>query len=270
MIRIAVFFVLISLVLRDLNKLKEFSKVQYKDLIINHKQVLIQYVFVVVMYLLLGSAFKLSLSYLILLVFSALFVILFILKQMRIFDESYEVVMQLILVMTHLSHQFKSHQKIEHALASVFEISSDATIQKLELVQSSIQTLSYQDAFLNLHHHYLLQTLVTTMAHAQEQGDDHILHALDLIEQDIDDLNNHVFLYIQKMISLRNRILLLSVFGLVISLVSQNMLNMVVDLTGMILYQDIVFIFLLLMMVLLGYSFRIMTLPLLMKEELLN
>lgn len=269
MIRIMVTIGIGILFLRELKDLKERKNIRYHDLIINHKGMLINYSLAMVAFILLGKAFKLQMSYLLILVFSSFLMIYHILRKLRQFHNEHEAVSELILVMTHLSHQFKTHQKIEHALVEVLEVCSDKTQAKLSQVIDQFGTKTYQQAFDEYHQHYLLRTLVTTMAHAQQQGDDNIFHALNLIEQDIDDLSNHVFIFIQNMTLLRNKVLMLCVFGLGVSYVSQNMLTMVVDLSSLGLYQDIVFLFLLGNLSLLAFSFNIMGMSLLMKEELL-
>lgn len=270
MIRIVVFIILLVVFLSKLPKLIKQRNIRYKDLLVKQQSIFIQYVLGIIGLVSLSYAFKLKWSYISLLILTSLFIFSYILTRLEIFSSNYDETMQLILVMTHLSHQFKNHQKIENALQGVLEVCNDQTRDKLKEVEILFDNQTYQTAFSNFHDHYLIKTLVTTMAHAQQEGDDHINHALLLIEQDIDELNNHIYLYIQKMNFLRNRILLLSIFGMGVTLVSQNMLNMVVDLSSLAMYQDVVFIFLLIMLILLALSFNIMSLPLIMKEECLE
>lgn len=269
MMRILVMVFVLGLIIKEGVFLLRRKAIRYQDLWINNKGLMFVYVLSLGALLIVGALFKLQVSYLSILAMSSILVFYHIVRQLKYFHIEFDRVTQFILVMSHLSHQFKTHQKIEHALAEVFEVCNDNTKEKLEEVEHHLEKLGYQEAFGMYHQHYLLKTLVTTMAHAQEQGDDNIFHALNLIEQDIDELNNHVFIYIQKMMQLRNKILMLCIFGLGVSYVSQNMLNMVVDLSALGLYQDMVFLFILCNMLLLGFSFNILTLPLLMKEELL-
>lgn len=269
MIRVSVLVLMALLIAKEAKSLIKRKDIRYQDLWIKNKGLMINYILALGLFMALGKAFKLQWSYLGILCFASLFVLYHMLRQLRRFHHEYDEVTQLILVMTHLSHQFKSHQKIEHALMEVFDVCTKSTQDKLQVVVDNLHTGSYQDAFNTYHRHYLLKTLVTTMAHAQEQGDDNIFHALNLIEQDIDELNNQVFVFIQQMNTLRNKVLMLCVFGLGVSYVSQNMLTMVVDLSGMGLYQDIVFLFMLGNLILLGFSFNIMGVSLLMKEEML-
>lgn len=269
MILILSFLILSYSLLKELKNLKSYNNLVYKNLIIKHKSLVLQYCLVLLGIVILARAFKLKLLYLVLLTVLSILVFLHVLRSMNSFNQNYEETMQLILVMTHLSHQFKTHQKIEFALREVMEVCNQDTTDKLQLVLESIDHTPYQESFDTYHNHYLLKTLVTTMVHAQDEGDDHIMHALNLIEQDIDDLNNHIFLFIREMMALRNKILLLSCFGLIVTLVSQNMLNMVVDVSSLKIYQDIVFVFMATMMVFVGCSFNIMKSPLIMEEELL-
>lgn len=263
-------FTLCAYLFMELRKLQGVGKLVYKDLIIKYQNVLIQYAIVLGAIIALSYTFRMRIPYIFILVGVSMIVFIKIVKTMNQFNRNYTETTQFILVLTHLSHQFKTHQKIEHALLQVMEVCDETTRKQLEVVYEKIELESYQEAFSHYHDHYLLRTLVTTMAHAQEQGDDNIMHALNLIEQDIDDLNNHIFMFIRNMMGLRNRIVLLSCFGMVVSLVSQNMLHMVVDITTLGLYQDVVFIFMVVMVILVGSSFNILTLPLIMAEECLD
>lgn len=262
--------ILLVLIIKEGIKLMRHEEIIYKDILINNRTVLVQYGCILIVLLLVSRAFHIRWPYVVLLFLISGIVLLHVLKVLNDFDTSYHDIMQLILFMTHLSHQFKTHQKIEFALEEVKTVCDEDLILMIDLILQSIEEGRYHEAFDLYNSHYLLKTLVTTMAHAQHQGDDNIMQALTLIEQDIDDLNNHIFIYISKMVALRNRILLLTCFGLVVSFVSQNMLNMVVDLTSMTLYQDVVFIFMISIIVLLGASFNIMKMPLIMEEEMLH
>lgn len=267
MIRILAACLLLLIFLHDLKDIRKYKKIQYKDLVVHHKQVLIQYSVLLIGFIGVALAFQLKFSYLMLLVLGSVFALIYILRKLVQFYDNFEETSELILVMTHLSHQFKQHQKIEHALQSVYEVCNDKTRLHLDAVADALHTTGYQEAFSLYNEHYILKTLITTMVHAQEQGDDHIMHALHLIEEDIDDLNNQIFSFVRDMVALRNKILMLLAFGMGVSLVSQNMLNLVVDLKDLSLYQDVVFIFLFSVLFLLAVSFKIMSIPLIMKEE---
>ena len=117
--------------------------------------------------------------------------------------------------------------------------------------------------------HYLCVSLFRVMSQTEHHGNDRFLDQLRFIDEDLDTLSQNVHRFSRDIDAFKRRMVLLSLFGLGVSYGALNMLRMVVDISSEPLYQNISFIFLLGMILVLTLSFKVLILPLVMKEECL-
>ena len=182
--------------------------------------------------------------------------------------EAFKSVNDKILFLSHLSSMFKIHGKL---LISLVETKKIINLNDFDDVLISVQ--NHEDIMpvvKSAWSQYLCVSLFRIMAQTESQGNDRFLDQMRFIDEDLDALNQNVHRFSKDIDEFKRRMILLSLFGLLVSYGALNMLRMVVDISINPLYQNISFIFLLSMILVLTLSFKVLVLPLVMKEECLS
>lgn len=140
----------------------------------------------------------------------------------------------------------------------------DETLQKIE-EEGNVQHAF--DELIKKYPHFIVHNLFTLAGTIEQHGSLQYISGLDFIQDDIDDWVEDVYLWKQKQIQAKNRILVLCAFSTLIAYVAKNMLLKIsFDIYGS-LYQTSVFIFFLCILITLFMAHRILSYSWMEKEE---
>lgn len=268
MMGLMVFVLVLFLIFREFGKLQYSYTLSFKDFKLSFKSIFMNYIGVVGLVIGVAYIFKLKLVYLVYLIATAVASVFLMSSYLYKFKNNVASYHQITMLLMHISSNFKNDQKIIAALSSVLPLANESNAIKLsQMITKLEEGEDIIEVSRILSPHYLAQSLFMVMHHAQQYGDDYIDTTLNIIEEDLDDWHDHVENFIQAMNDLRKRIMLLTLFGLVVSLVSQNMLHMVADLTHLSFYQFAVYAFMSTMICIVAFSHKILCINLIMDEE---
>lgn len=175
-----------------------------------------------------------------------------------------------IYLLWHLNFQYHSHQFnqltafLQHFLAH-FQASSKVYLaleESLIITQGKLKKIvkkALDDLYISgdinqsfglITHeypHFILHNIQTWIASAETYGLDQSKEAIALIHDDIDDWIEDTNLYIQQLIQMRNKILILTMLSLLIAIFNQNMLSSFMDLSIHSIYHSVIYGFLLIL-----------------------
>ncbi|MEG0409911.1 MAG: hypothetical protein RSB19_06545 [Erysipelotrichaceae bacterium] len=152
------------------------------------------------------------------------------------------------LFLQHFLAMFKLNPKTYQVLQDCQDV---VGIEMKEIIQ---EMLEKQETLGNLHEtflillnkypHFIIHNLTTFVEAVEKHGTDHYLDGLDLIQDDIDDWIEDVYLFKKQQMQAKNKMLVLCGFSCVISFFAKNMLAKIVFNQNSLLYQiSILFFF---------------------------
>ena len=244
----------------------DIKKIRKSHMVLNGKLFVLSFI-VLVFLLWFSYSFSLLPKYVFLLFLSGLLSLILIFRWQVMGAEAFRNVNDKILFLTHLSSMFKIHGKL---LSSLIETKKMIPLSDFAEVIVCVQ--NHEDIMpkvKSIWSHYLCVSLFRVMSQTEHHGNDRFLDQLRFIDEDLDTLSQNVHRFSRDIDAFKRRMVLLSLFGLGVSYGALNMLRMVVDISSEPLYQNISFIFLLGMILVLTLSFKVLILPLVMKEECL-
>lgn len=170
------------------------------------------------------------------------------------------------LFMMHLSSFFKTTKKTSHALQECSKMMGNKTwIQQLIISNQEGKDLMNSD--IPLPKHYLLKSIFTIMDNTEKYGSDTALISLQYLDIDVDRMIEQTHYDIQERIKLKDKLLMLIVLTIGVALTSYWLLNGVVDVHTLSLFQGIMSAFFQLMLFTSVWSFRLLAQPWFLKEE---
>jgi hypothetical protein len=167
---------------------------------------------------------------------------------------------QITSFLQHFIAHFKSHSKVLLALKQSREFASGELVK---LVDQAIAELNlHGDAskafriISNRYPHFIVVNIETWIAAAELYGVDDCKDAVELLEDDIDDWIEDTHLYVQSLHQMKVKILVLTGLSVVIALFNQNMLKSFMDLSEKVMYHNVIFIFLIIILFTILMVFR--------------
>lgn len=245
----------------------DIKQIKKSHLVLNGKLVVLSLI-VLIFLLWFSYSFSLKSKYIFLLFLSGVLSLILIFRWQVMGAEAFQSVNDKILFLSHLSSMFKIHGKL---LISLFETKKVIHLSEFDSVILAVQ--NHEDIMpkvKSVWSHYLCVSLFRVMSQTEHHGNDRFLDQLRFIDEDLDTLSQNVHRFSKDIAEFKRRMVLLSFFGLGVSYGALNMLRMVVDISSESLYQNISFVFLLGMILVLTLSFKVLILPLVMKEECLT
>lgn len=255
--------------------IKEFIDKKMWRMVFEHRirkfgftKILLQYLFLSLSVFIVSFYFSLPLHLSIQLLLISVVGFTLLLSWLLRFHNNIHDFNQFILIGSHLCAQFKVSHKVLNALeevALVVDESHKVVVEKL--IQVSYVNGDILKEFRTMNNHYLLHSMVSMMIHAETYGDQELDRGLSLIERDLDALLEDVYHFIDEIFIFRRKLVLLCVFGVCISLISRNMLGMVLDIVSSPYYQNTAYFFLLVIVMVLVLAHRLFIKDLIMEEE---
>ena len=256
----------IALIIFTYVLLPDIKKIKKSNLLLNGKSV-VSSLMVLTFLLWFSHSFSLSIKYIFFLFVSGCLSLMLIFRWQALSVIAFEEMNDKILFLSHLSSMFKIHGKL---LISLVETKKIIDLSYFDCVIEAVE--SHKDIMplvKSVWSHYLCVSLFRVMAQTEHHGNDRYLVQLRFIDDDLDALSQNIHSFSRDIAEFKRRMVLLTFFGLGVSYGALNMLRMVVDISSDPLYQNISFIFLLGMILVLTLSFKVLILPLVMKEECL-
>ena len=115
--------------------------------------------------------------------------------------------------------------------------------------------------------HFILHNIQTWISSAETYGLDQSKEAIALLQDDIDDWIEDTNLYIQQLIIMKNKILILCMISLSIALFNQHMLSSFMDLSIHSMYHTVIFWFLLVVTFTILMAYRMLSESWILKGE---
>ncbi|MBS3973103.1 MAG: hypothetical protein KGZ84_08840 [Erysipelotrichia bacterium] len=153
---------------------------------------------------------------------------------------------QITTFLQHFLAHFKIHHQTYHALHDVSQVMDDQYQGYISHALNRInENVSYHPlTFLyDLCPHFNILNIMSWVQHVETHGMDQSYEILDMLENDIDDWIEDATIYIKKLHSIKNKILILVGLSLVIALFNQHMLSSFMDLSNNEVYQFSIFVF---------------------------
>lgn len=269
MIALGVSILLLILIFKDVRELfRSKNKFSFRDLNHSNFKIIIQYLILIVGVVFVSVSFSIPWYLIMYLLFFSLLGFALLVFWMKQFDGNIHNFNQFILILSHLSAQFKSSFKILSSLEEVLLVVDESHRPLIEgLIVDCYEGRDMLKSFSKFSDHYLLHSMLSMMVYAEQYGDEELERGLSMLERDVDDLNEDVHNFVVQMHQFSRKLILLCVIGIGIALVSRNMLRMVAEIDLSVYYQNTAFIFLLVMIMVLVFSHQIFRHQLLMEEE---
>lgn len=238
----------------------------------SRKESWIQLFFLLVILILVGHLFKLSYEYsVVLYVMGICAMPLFLHYQSRAHYHAYKF-NQMTTFLQHFLAHFKIYHQSYHALIDVKYVVDQeyaSLIDKtLEELDKDVTKHPLQFLF-DITPHFIVVNIMSWVEHVEKHGIEDSFETLDMLENDIDDWIEDETLFIKKLHSIKNKIIVLVGLSLVIALFNQHMLSSFMDLSSNKVYQLSIFVFLSLLLVTTIKAFELLNTSWILKSECL-
>ncbi|MEF9962261.1 MAG: hypothetical protein RR755_06480 [Erysipelotrichaceae bacterium] len=151
------------------------------------------------------------------------------------------------LFLQHFLAMFKLNPKTYQVLQDCQEVVGSEMKELIkEMLKKQESGGSIHETFLillNKYPHFIIHNVTTFVEAVEKHGTDHYLDGLDIIQDDIDDWIEDVYLFKKQQMQAKNKMLVLCVFSCVISFFAKNMLSKIAFNQNSMIYQIAILFF---------------------------
>lgn len=148
---------------------------------------------------------------------------------------------------THICGTFKQHPKILNALIEVQNTTKGNLASLLQLVIDNLRNgESYEDAMKPLlveYDFYLFRNLVQLMISVETYGAKRYEEGINLIQDDLDDVIEDMYLYQHQIMQIRGKVFLLCLLSIAVCFICRDMMLSLYDFNDSLVYQITLFIY---------------------------